>query len=161
MNALAIDVFGERGPIVVLLNGTPTAPSHLTPLAERLSAQYRAWHVHLPGYGRSAPLIPYDLEAAHRLVEETVTARDAEASRCIWSVSPAAGTGRSRWQGAVGWRLRSICLMAGLRGFTAEQRAGFPEYARSMRAGRRSVRRAPDVDAVAGGADQRGLGGAP
>jgi hypothetical protein len=50
---LEVDALGDAGPDVVLLNGTPVTPSHLTPLATRLAARYRTWNVHLPGYGRS------------------------------------------------------------------------------------------------------------
>jgi 3-oxoadipate enol-lactonase len=45
------------------------------PLAERLSKSWRALVVHLPGYGRSAPLDPYTWERSHALLEEALASR--------------------------------------------------------------------------------------
>ncbi len=130
---LALDARGDSGPFVVLLNGTPVVPEHLTPLLERLSARYRALHVHLPGYGRSAPLRPYDLDESHRLVEETLKARGAQE---VHLVGFSGGGYRALALAARGkLDVRSISLLAGFRGFTPEQRPGYHEYARLLRAG--------------------------
>ncbi len=133
MPALAIDVFGDDGPLVVLLNGTPVVPEHLTPLAQRLSTKYRAWHVHLPGYGRSPALLPYDLDESHRRVEETLIARG---ERAVHLVGFSGGAYRALALAARGrLEVRSLTLIAGYRGFTAEQRPGYRDYARLLREG--------------------------
>jgi pimeloyl-[acyl-carrier protein] methyl ester esterase len=69
-----VDELGS-GREVVLLHGTPTAPAHMRPLAERLARSRRVILVHLPGYGRSPPVRPYVLDAVHALVEDALCAR--------------------------------------------------------------------------------------
>jgi pimeloyl-ACP methyl ester carboxylesterase len=61
-----------RGEAVVILGGCPVSVDHLRPLAERLSARWQALIVHLPGYGESPALVPYDVERSHALVEDAL-----------------------------------------------------------------------------------------
>jgi pyruvate dehydrogenase E2 component (dihydrolipoamide acetyltransferase) len=133
LEPLAIDALGESGALVVLLNGTPVVPEHLTPLAQRLAVRYRSWNVHLPGYGRSRARLPYDLEESHRLVEETLAAKGAGP---VHLVGFSGGAYRALALAARGrLDVRSISLLGGFRGFTPEQRPAYREYARLLREG--------------------------
>lgn len=69
--SLHVEVHGSGFPVVVL-HGAPTTPDHMRPLAERLGRRWRALLVHLPGYGKSASLLPYDLPRSHVLLEEAL-----------------------------------------------------------------------------------------
>jgi pimeloyl-ACP methyl ester carboxylesterase len=80
---LWIEERGTSDEIVVLLHGTPTTPDHLRPLAERLSARWRTLLVHLPGYGESADLEPYDLAQSHVLVEATLVQRRVQTAHLL------------------------------------------------------------------------------
>jgi pimeloyl-ACP methyl ester carboxylesterase len=68
---LHAEILGSGFPVVIL-HGAPTAPSHMRPLAERLSCEWKTVLVHLPGYGRTPETLPYDLEAAHTALEQTL-----------------------------------------------------------------------------------------
>ena len=129
---LAVETRGA-GPDVLLLNGTPVLPSHLLPLMERLAASYRVWHVHLPGVGRSAPLVPYDLDRAHTEVEDTLLEHGVRAAHLVGYSGGAyralAIARRARVTG------RSVVSLAGFRGFSPPQRDAYREYAHQLRAG--------------------------
>ena len=71
------------GTPIVLFHGTPTTPDHLRPLAERLARSWRTLLLHLPGYGKSEPLEPYDVELSHALIEDTLAALDIEKAHFV------------------------------------------------------------------------------
>ena len=69
-----VETLGKGGD-VVLLHGTPTSPSHLRPLAARLSGRWRTHLVHLPGCGESPSLDPYDLDESNTRVSNALFQR--------------------------------------------------------------------------------------
>lgn len=132
---LHVDEKGSGTP-VVLLHGTPTAPEHLMPLAERLARSWRVMLVHLPGYGRSAPLDPYALEHSHTLVEEALAARGVRDAHLVGfsggayralALACRAGSDGSRL------RVRSVVSLAGVANFNDEEKHGFARYVGMLR----------------------------
>ncbi|HEY0838980.1 MAG TPA: alpha/beta hydrolase [Vulgatibacter sp.] len=66
---------------MVFLGGAPTVWDVFDPIARRITSDFEAIQVALPGYGPSpAPEGPYDLDAAHAAVERTLV--DAGISSC-------------------------------------------------------------------------------
>jgi pimeloyl-ACP methyl ester carboxylesterase len=129
---LALDSFGT-GSDVVLLNGTPSAPAQLAPLATRLAPLYRTWIVHLPGTGGSGSLVPYDLEGAHRQVEEALLARGIRAAHFVGVSGGAYRALALAVHGRV--RVRSVVSLAGFRTLTPEQRSSYRDLAAFVRTG--------------------------
>jgi len=121
------------GAALVMLHGSPTTPRHLRPLAERLSARWRTLLVHLPGYGESASLVPYDLDRAHELVEEAVAARGVERAHLI---GHSGGANRALAIAARGeLAVTSIVTLSGVARFPDEVARGYIDLAGKVRAG--------------------------
>ncbi len=133
---LHVDERGS-GPVVVLLHGAPTTPNHMMPLAERLARSWRVLLVHLPGYGRSAPLEPYALEHSHVLVEETLVARRVRDVHLIGFSGGAyralALACRAPQGEGDGLRVRSVASLAGVADFNDEEKKGLARYADLLR----------------------------
>lgn len=68
-----------RGPVVLLLGGSPTPARHLNPLAEALATNHRVLIVDLPGY-EGSPALPgkYTIAGAQALIEDALLAREVE-----------------------------------------------------------------------------------
>jgi 3-oxoadipate enol-lactonase len=129
---LHIEDRGE-GAVVVLLHGTPTTPGHLRPLAERLSGRRRTLLVHLPGYGSSASLVPYELDRAHELVEESVAALGVDRAHLV---GHSGGTYRALAIAARGrLAVTSIVALSAVARFPEDVARGFVELAASLRGG--------------------------
>lgn len=79
---LHVEESGHGFP-VVLLHGTPVAPGHFRPLAERLAASYRVALVHLPGYGRSKDAAPATMEQSQALLVEALRQRGVDEAHLI------------------------------------------------------------------------------
>jgi 3-oxoadipate enol-lactonase len=105
------------------------------PLAERLARSWRVLLVHLPGYGRSAPLEPYSLEHSHALVEESLVARGVRDAHLVGFSGGAyrAFALASRRESAL--RARSVVSLAGVANFTEEEKEGLAQYVRLLRGG--------------------------
>jgi pimeloyl-ACP methyl ester carboxylesterase len=121
------------GDAVVLLHGTPTTPDHLRPLAERLAERHRTLLVHLPGYGRSDGLEPYDVERSHDLVEEALAARGVVEAHFIGHSGGAYRAFAHATRGAV--RPLSVTALGAVSHFPAAAREGFAAFAALLRAG--------------------------
>ncbi len=67
-----------RGTDVVLLHGAAMAPTHLRPLADRLSSRFRVLTVHRPGYGCSDSVRPYESEACLERIEAALVAQEVQ-----------------------------------------------------------------------------------
>jgi len=121
------------GAALVLLHGTPTMPRHLRPLAERLSARWRTLLVHLPGYGESASLVPYDLDRAHELVEEAVAARGVVRAHLIGHSGGANRALAIATRGKLA--VASIVALSPIARFPYEVARGYIELAGGLRGG--------------------------
>lgn len=77
---LHVEEFGTGGAPLVLLHGLGIPPSHLVNLATNLAKSRRVLMIHLPGYGRSAPLPSGQnvLDDANALVEVALVDRRVE-----------------------------------------------------------------------------------
>jgi 3-oxoadipate enol-lactonase len=121
------------GAALVLLHGSPTTPRHLRPLAERLSARWRTLLVHLPGYGESASLVPYDLDRSHELVEEAVAARGVDRAHLI---GHSGGANRAL---AIAARAKvavtSVVSLSAIARFPEEVAGGYIDLAGRLRGG--------------------------
>lgn len=133
---VGVSVFVESrgsGFPVVLLHGAPTTVEHMRPLAERLSAHYRTLLVHLPGYGRSAALDPYDLDVAHEAVER---AADENGVKSCAFVGLSGGSYRSF---AIATRrridVRAIVAIGGIAYFPSEIAERLRSYRGPLEAG--------------------------
>lgn len=132
MSTLHIEVRGA-GPAVALLHGSPTAPAHMRPLAERLATRYRTLLVHLPGYGASAPLVPYDLARSHALVEESLLAHGA---RDLHLIGLSGGAYRAlAIASRRNLRVRSVACIGAVAAFPPEEAAALAGFAQVLRAG--------------------------
>jgi pimeloyl-ACP methyl ester carboxylesterase len=132
MRTLHIETSGA-GPAVALLHGSPTAPAHLRPLAERLASRYRTLLVHLPGYDASGPGVPRELAEAHALVEEALLAHDA---REVHLVGFSGGAYRAFALAARGTLVvRSIAGIGAYAGLSPDEAAGLAGFAQLLRAG--------------------------
>lgn len=121
------------GAVVVLLHGAPSTPRHLRPLAERLSARWRTLLVHLPGYGESASLVPYDLERSHELVEEALAARAVDRAHLI---GHSGGANRAFAIAARGrLAVTSVVALSAIARFPEEVARGYIELAATLRGG--------------------------
>lgn len=102
------------------------------PLAERLAQSYRVLLVHLPGYGRSAPLEPYAMAHSHALVEETLLARGVREAHLVGF---SGGVYRA-FALAVRGNLvvRTIASLAGAADFTDDEKKGLLQYVAMLRA---------------------------
>jgi pimeloyl-ACP methyl ester carboxylesterase len=129
---LHVDERGSGTP-VVLLHGAPTAPEHMWPLAERLARSYRALVVHLPGYGRSAPIEPYAMDHSHALVEETLAQRGVRDAHVVGFSGGAYRAFALALRGNL--RVRSVVSLAGTANFTDEEKKGLVQYVAMLRDG--------------------------
>ena len=129
---LHIEERGSGIPIV-LLHGTPTTPAHLRPLAERLARGTRTLLVHLPGYGSSPPLIPYDIERAHAAVEEALLARGAAEAHFIGHSGGAYRAFALATRGIV--RPRTITGLSALARLSPTMQGSFVAFAAMLRRG--------------------------
>ena len=122
-----------RGPTVVLLHGTPMAPSHLRPLADRLSEHYRVLLVHLSGYGRSAPLEPYSLQRSLEVIEHEIESRHVGD---VHLVGVGAGGYRAlAVSGSRRLRVRSVCMLGGFASLDSSEKLRLAAFADMLRAG--------------------------
>lgn len=121
------------GSTVVLLHGSPTAPAHLRPLAERLASRYRTLLVHLPGYDASGPLVPYDFAKAHALVEESVLAHSARDVHLIGFSGGAYRALALAARGTLG--VRSIACLGAYAGLPPDEAATLVGFAQLLRSG--------------------------
>lgn len=129
---LHIEERGSGVPIV-LLHGAPTAPAHLQPLAERLAREWRTLLVHLPGYGESSPLHPYDIERAHVAVEEALLARGVAEAHFVGHSGGAYRAFALATRHAI--RARSISGLSALAWFPEEMGKSFAAFAAMLRNG--------------------------
>lgn len=132
MTLLHVEARGVGAP-VVLLHGSPTTPAHLRPLAARLSVRYRTLLVHLPGYGESAALEPYDLDASHGLVEDSLAAIGLSEAHFVGF----SGGAYRAFAIATRTRLRvlSIAGLAAIAEVSREEGATLAGFAQMLRAG--------------------------
>lgn len=113
------------------MHGAPNAPEHLRPLADRLAQSYRVLLVHLPGYGRSAPIEPYAMEHSHALVEETLAARGV---RDAHLVGFSGGAYRAFALAARGnLRARTVTSLAGAADFAEHEKKKLGQYVAMLR----------------------------
>ena len=103
------------------------------PLAQRLATRgpWRVLLVHLPGYGRSAPIDPYSMAHSHALVEEALTARGVREAHLIGFSGGAYRAFALALRGAV--RVRSIVSLAGMADLTDDEKKGLVQYAGMLR----------------------------
>lgn len=103
------------------------------PLAERLARSYRALVVHLPGYGRSAPIEPYAMDHSHTLVEETLAQRGVHDAHVVGFSGGAYRAFALAVRGNL--HVRSVVSLAGAANFTDEEKKGLVQYVAMLRDG--------------------------
>jgi pimeloyl-ACP methyl ester carboxylesterase len=121
------------GTDVVLLHGAPTTPDHMRPLAERLARRCRTLLVHLPGYGSSAGLEPYDLARSHLLLEEALGAAGVTEADFVGLSGGAYRSLAMACRNNV--RARSVVGLGAVADFPEDEANGLVEYCKLLRAG--------------------------
>lgn len=127
---LHVDMIGT-GPAVVLLHGAPMTRAYFAALSERLSRRFRVVLVDLPGYGRSAESLPYDLDESHRMLEDAL---EAHGVRDAAFIGASGGSYRSfaiATRGRI--RVRGIAALGGLADVTPDEAAPLHGYAVILR----------------------------
>lgn len=115
-----------RGPAVLLLHGCPSKSAHFAPLVEALAPTHRVLVADLPGYGESAALAPYSLDAATERLASLLVDR---------AVTELAVVGHSLG----GYRALALALEPRLRVRTVVTLGGFAEMPPEVRAGYRGA----------------------
>jgi pimeloyl-ACP methyl ester carboxylesterase len=121
------------GEAVLLLHGFALDRRHSEALSRALAPTRRVLSPNLPGYGESAPLIPYDLARVTGMLVEDLNALGV---RAVDVVGISFGAYRALLL-ALDRRVavRSIFTLAGLATVPAEARAGFRTGASALEAG--------------------------
>lgn len=118
---------------VVLLHDAGAAIDHLRPLAERLAKRWRTLLVHLPGYGRTPALRPYDMSAAHTCVENALHELRTGEAHFIGHGFGAYRAFAIACRGHV--RVRSIYGLSPFADLTVPEAASLQQYAAMLRQG--------------------------
>lgn len=126
---LNLELRGE-GPAVVILNGYPVRAEHVEPLGERLARGHQSVVVHLPGYGRSPALVPYDAQQSHALVEDALLEHGIEEASFVGYSYGMHRALAIALRGRV--RARALIGLAAVPGYTPEQAAQFAGLAKAL-----------------------------
>jgi pimeloyl-ACP methyl ester carboxylesterase len=124
---------GNRGPIVLLLHGIPSAASDLMPLGEALAAKHRVLIPELPGYGASPSLGDFSFDRIGEALAAMVRERGNAPVRAIIGFSG----GAYRAFDLVlrrGIQADKIVSISGLAGLEDDARARFRGFAELIRA---------------------------
>lgn len=122
-----------RGVPVVILGGAPCTLDHLRPLAARLANRHLVALVHLPGYGESPPLHPYELEKSHQLVEQSLLSAGIRSAHLIGMSGGAYRAFALAIRGDV--RAHSVVTLGALTHLREDEAAGLRTYAAMIRDG--------------------------
>jgi pimeloyl-ACP methyl ester carboxylesterase len=118
------------GEAVVFLNGYPVRIEYLRPLGERLARERKSAIVHLPGYGESPALSPYDAERSHELVEDALLEHGIREATFVGYSFGLYRAIALALRGRV--RARAIVGLAGVAGYEPAQAAQFRELAKIL-----------------------------
>jgi pimeloyl-ACP methyl ester carboxylesterase len=131
--AIELCISGQ-GPATVFIHGCPTTPDVLAPIADRVAQFATAVQLALPGYGASAPLpVPWTLADLHGAIEATLLERGFGEVALVGFSGGAYHSLALASRGVL--RVRRLVSLAGLMTLTAEERAGFRQFAAMIRQG--------------------------
>jgi 3-oxoadipate enol-lactonase len=126
--------YGDGPSAVIVLHATPGTSSDFVPFAQALGTSHRVLVPDLPGYGPSAPIDPYDWDAAQRAIERMLRSRGIEQIAAVGHSSGCYRAFRLALEDAI--HVTRIACLGATAGPAEAGRKSLREAAGALRGGR-------------------------